>query len=97
MLHILGLIIFTLIGSFAYIVSITLGIFTLPLHMMIIISITAGEILILIVNIITYNISIISFKKGIDPDNVTIPIITSVMDIMGVACLILVLTLMRII
>ena len=96
-LHMLGLIIFTLIGSFAYLVSITLGIVTLPLHMMIIISITAGEILILIVNIITYNISIISFKKGIDPDNVTIPIITSVMDIMGVACLILVLMLMRII
>lgn len=97
MLHILGLIIFTLIGGFAYLVSKTFGITTLPLHMMIIVSIIAGEILILIVNIITYNISIISFKKGIDPDNVTIPIITSVMDIMGVACLVLVLMLMRII
>jgi len=63
----------------------------LPIHEMIIISVITGEILIFAVNLIAYYSSVISFRHGIDPDNITIPTITSLMDVMGMGCLILVL------
>jgi cation transporter-like permease len=31
----------------------------------------------------------LSYAKGLDPDNVVIPIVTSIGDIMGVTCLII--------
>ena len=87
MMHVLGLIIFTLIGIFAYVVSIVLGMKTLPLLNIIFVSLLAGEMLIFIVNILAYYTSVLSFKRGVDPDNVAIPIITSVIDLVGVVCL----------
>jgi len=92
-MHLIGLIVFSLIGIFAFFISKSLSVEVLPLHEMIAISLIAGEILILIVNFMAYYASVISFKHGIDPDNVTIPIITSMMDIIGTGCLILVLIL----
>ena len=90
-MHIIGIIIFSLIGSFAFIISMVIGIEILPIFEMVAISVIAGEILVFIVNLVAYYSSVISFKHGIDPDNVTIPIITSLMDIMGTGCLIAVL------
>ena len=92
-MHLIGLIVFSLIGIFAFFISKSLSVEVLPLHEMIVISLIAGEILIFIVNFMAYYASVISFKHGIDPDNVTIPIITSMMDIIGTGCLILVLIL----
>ncbi|MFN4133260.1 MAG: magnesium transporter [Candidatus Hadarchaeales archaeon] len=37
----------------------------------------------------TVLLAFISFNKGLDPDNVVIPILTSIGDIVGVACLIM--------
>ncbi len=34
-------------------------------------------------------LAFVSFRKGLDPDNVVIPIVTSIGDIMGVTCLII--------
>jgi len=90
-MHLIGLVIFFLIGIFAFFISKSVGVEVLPIHDMIIISLIAGEILISIVNFMAYYASVISFKHGIDPDNVTIPIITSTMDIIGTGCLIIVL------
>lgn len=90
-MHIIGIIIFSLIGSFAFIISMVIGIEILPIFEMVAISVIAGEILVFIVNLVAYYSSVISFKHGIDPDNVTIPTITSLMDIMGTGCLIAVL------
>lgn len=93
-MHILGIIIFTMVGSFAYIIAKFLGISSLPLHLTIAVALLAGEMLIVVVNLIAYYISIISFKRGVDPDNVTIPTITSTIDLIGTACLIAVLIIM---
>jgi len=90
-MHLIGIIVFSLIGIFAFIISKSVGVGVLPLHEMVIISLIAGEILIFIVNLIAYYSSVIAFKYGIDPDNVTIPTITSLMDIIGTGCLIAVL------
>jgi len=96
-MHIIGLIVFSLIGIFAFIISKSIGVDTLPLHEMIMISLISGEILIFIVNFVAYYSSITSFKLGLDPDNVTIPIITSIMDILGTVCLVSILLLFGII
>ena len=93
-MHILGIIIFTMVGSFAYIIAKFLGISSLPLHLTIAVALLAGEMLIVVVNLIAYYTSIISFKRGVDPDNVTIPTITSTIDLIGTACLIAVLIIM---
>ncbi|HHH77740.1 MAG TPA: hypothetical protein ENL18_00815, partial [Thermoplasmatales archaeon] len=90
-MHLIGIIVFSLIGIFAFFISKSVGVGVLPLHEMIIISLIAGEILIFIVNLVAYYSSVIAFKHGIDPDNVTIPTITSLMDIIGTGCLIAVL------
>jgi mgtE-like transporter len=89
--HLLGFIIFTMIGSIAFLIAKTLGISTLSLSMTVMVSVLAGEMLLVAVNLIAYYVSIISFKRGIDPDNVSIPTITSVVDVVGVASLIVVL------
>jgi cation transporter-like permease len=42
---------------------------------------------------VSYELAIWSYRFGLDPDNQTVPAITSVMDLAGVACLLLVMTL----
>lgn len=90
-MHVIGIIVFSMIGSFAFVISKSVSVGALPIHEMIIISVITGEILIFAVNLIAYYSSVISFRHGIDPDNITIPTITSLMDVMGMGCLILVL------
>ncbi|HEC80869.1 MAG TPA: magnesium transporter, partial [Thermoplasmatales archaeon] len=91
LVHLLGIPVFTLVAVFASIVSQLMNIHTIPFLLMLTTTIAAGEILITIINFLTYYASVLSFKKGIDPDNVTIPIITSVVDLLGVICFITVL------
>jgi mgtE-like transporter len=40
-----------------------------------------------------YYLAIVTYRFGLDPDNHTVPIITSVMDLAGVACVLVVMTL----
>ncbi|KAA0012391.1 MAG: hypothetical protein FE041_03495 [Thermoplasmata archaeon] len=87
-MHIVGLIIFPLIGIFGYIAGSLIGLPGYNLLKMILISLTAGEILVIIVNFLSYYLSTISFKIGVNPDNVVIPVLTSLMDFVGTACLI---------
>ena len=87
-MHIIGLIIFPLIGIFGYIAGVAMGLKSYSIFKMILISLIAGELLVIIVNILSYYISTISFKIGLNPDNVSIPLLTSLMDFAGTACLI---------
>lgn len=86
--HLLSIFVFSMVAIFGYISAHFLNIQTLPFTDILIVSILAGEILTLIVNLVTYYTAILSFKRGIDPDNVTIPIITSVIDLVGSVCLV---------
>ena len=49
----------------------------------------AGVALSIAVMFITIASAFVSFKGGLDPDNVVIPIVTSVGDVLGVTCLLL--------
>jgi mgtE-like transporter len=42
----------------------------------------------LLAAIIGYYAAVVTFRFGFDPDNHTIPIVTSGMDLMGVTCLV---------
>jgi len=42
--------------------------------------------------IVTFLISIAAFKFGFDPDNVTLPLVTAIADVLGVISLLIVLS-----
>ncbi len=87
-MHIVGLFIFPLIGIFGYIAGSLMNLPSYSILKMILISLIAGEIVILIVNFLSFYISTFSYKFGVNPDNVAIPILTSLMDFIGIICLI---------
>ncbi|RLI76265.1 hypothetical protein DRP05_13215 [Archaeoglobales archaeon] len=96
-MHLLGMIIFAMVGLFGQMVNFVLNLPTIPTLEMVIVTVVAGQLLVVLLNFLSYYFSIVSFKKGFDPDNVGIPMITSFMDILGSFCLILVLKLFGII
>jgi len=48
----------------------------------------AGAILTAVIVFTTITAAFISFTRGLDPDNVVIPVVTSIVDVLGVVCLI---------
>ena len=86
-MHMLGIIVFSFIGALAHFIAHFLRLPSIPLHASILVALLGGEILLVIVDFMVYYISIESFKRGIDPDNVTIPIVTSTVDFIGAGCL----------
>jgi mgtE-like transporter len=48
----------------------------------------AGVILTAVIIFTTITAAFISFTRGLDPDNVVIPVVTSIVDVLGVVCLI---------
>ena len=51
--------------------------------------IVASMMLVPIIMVSTIASTFISFMKGLDPDNVVIPIVTSIVDVSGVTCLLI--------
>lgn len=94
-MHLMALIIFTFIGVFGYAVSIALNLQTISLAEMILWTVISGQILMFILDLMSYYFSIVSFRNNFDPDNVGIPLITSSADIIGIACLVITLALLR--
>ena len=85
-MHAVAAFMFTMVGVFGYIVNILLHIPTISLPRMVLVTLVAGQLIMFIIDAMAYYFSILSFKKGIDPDNVGIPIIASFMDVAGTAC-----------
>ncbi|MBP5083362.1 MAG: magnesium transporter, partial [Methanomicrobium sp.] len=61
---------------------------------MLMICIITGLIVITFVNLVAYTTASISFRKGYDPDNFGIPVITSFIDLIGATMLVTVIYLM---
>ena len=93
-MHVIGLPVFALLGGMAFVISGAIGVSSPSIYEMMFAAILAGEILILAVNFIAYYASIVAFRLGFDPDNVTIPLITSLMDVLGMSSLLGVLLLL---
>lgn len=86
-IYIFSVFLFLFVGLLSYIASIYLGIPTLDVGKMLMISLLGGILCTTFLNLASYYIAILSFKFGMDPDNDTIPLITSLTDVVGVLCL----------
>ena len=86
---ILGVITFTFLAFFIYLISPIIGLDTseMTLFKLFGIMLGAGIILIVVVILLGISVAIYSFKKGVDPDNVVTPIITTSCDALGIICL----------
>lgn len=85
-------IIFSLIGAIFFAIAYASGIpiarsFSLALAFFI-----AGIALTTAVMFVTITSAFVSFRGGFDPDNVVIPIVTSIGDVLGVTCLLVAIT-----
>jgi mgtE-like transporter len=78
----------SLIGMLAYFVSVSLGVKAV-LWKLTLIGALSGALASVIVGPFTIMLTILVFRKGIDPDSVMGPLVTSVGDITAVICLFL--------
>ncbi|MHC1631566.1 MAG: magnesium transporter [Methanotrichaceae archaeon] len=86
----LSALIFPTLGFLTYVVSRIFGMTSLGFCQILLVCSVAGLFTAVLSIFITYHFTHFFVKIGIDPDNVTIPMITSVMDVLGTASLILV-------
>jgi len=95
-MHLIALVVFFLIGVFGQLINYAFGLPTIGTVEMIILCVVGGQILMVLIDIMAFYFSIISYKKNFDPDNVGIPLITSSADILGMACLVFTMIFMNI-
>jgi mgtE-like transporter len=89
---ILGVVVFTLIGSIGVGLAALGGDAPADPLRVVVATILAGLIATPITIVVSYYLAVVTYRFGLDPDNQTVPIITSVMDLTGVACLLFVMT-----
>jgi len=77
---ILAIIIYPLIGFLAHFGAVSLGIPSVGLNNMVLISTLAGLLLTPFMLLIAFYLNIFSYRKGLDPDNIVIPLSTSITD-----------------
>ncbi len=80
---IVALLIYPMLGIYSYGIAKILRLSIPSLGTIVMSILIAGTLLFIVVLFMVYFISIMSFKKGLDPDNVTIPLITSGIDAIG--------------
>jgi mgtE-like transporter len=93
LIYIYSLVVFPLVGVSAYAASILIGIGSPGIGSMIFISTSAGLIAVTIVNLVGYYVAITAHKLRLDPDNHSIPMMSSIVDASGAMCLVAVLML----
>lgn len=86
-IYLLSLFIFVVVGLLAYTACVHLQIATPNLRTMVLIPVLGGLLSTTFLNLASYYTAISSFRFGLDPDNDTIPLITSLTDVLGVLCL----------
>jgi len=77
---ILAIIIYPTIGLLAYFGGIALGIPSIGIEKMVSISTLAGLVLTPFLLLIAFYLSMITYRRGLDPDNIVIPLSTSLTD-----------------
>ncbi len=77
---ILAIIIYPLIGIMAHFGALAIGIESVGLDKMALISTSAGLLLTPFMLLIAFYLSTISYRRGLDPDNIVIPLSTSITD-----------------
>lgn len=81
--------VFVFIGAVFFIIAYAQGMALAGSARLTSVFIAAGMMLVPIVVLSTIASTFISFMKGLDPDNVVIPIVTSIIDVSGITCLLI--------
>jgi len=89
-LFICGLIISVIIGFVSFGISSLMG-GEMQLIQFLILSIGAGSIEYVIILFIALSVAFISFRHGLDPDNLVAPLITTIADLIGISAIFLIL------
>ena len=75
---------FSLLAFLSYFVAISLGFNTLPIGILWMIIFISGITTILSVMIVGLAVALITYKHGLDPDNFSAPIVTTISDVIGI-------------
>ncbi|MFQ5941492.1 MAG: magnesium transporter [Nitrososphaerales archaeon] len=89
-----SLIIFLILGFAGYFVTSIIGIGALPLSSVVLLSFSAGLILISALIPTAIFVAYVSYRKGVDPDDTIIPTVTPIGDIIGILALLAVIMLL---
>jgi mgtE-like transporter len=92
-----GLVVFTLIGVVAVALSDATHLAHPGAGTMILGTLLAGAMALPITMVVAYYLAILTSRFGLDPDNQGVPIITSVMDLAGVACVLFAMSLLGVV
>ncbi|MDK2989789.1 MAG: mgtE-like transporter [Methanoculleus sp.] len=88
------LILLPLLALIAHGAAVLMGLNSPGLGMLVAISLAAGLVVMTLVNGVAYIASSLSFRYGLDPDNFGIPVVTSLIDLIGAAALVAVIDLL---
>jgi mgtE-like transporter len=94
LMFLLDVIVFSFLGVIGFAFNDVFAVSTPPLVVMIAVTVLTGLLLMVIMSFASYYLSVVSFRLGLDPDNVGIPVITSLIDMSGAYCFIAVLRLL---
>jgi mgtE-like transporter len=90
---ILAVVVFAVIGVVAYLLGVATDLRNVPAFGSLLWgTMLAGLIVTPITIVASYYLAIVTFRFGLDPDNQSVPIITSVMDLTGIAVVLFVMT-----
>ena len=89
---VLGVVVFSLIGAIAVGLAALTGQAPASPGRVAVSTLVAGLMATPITIVLSYYLAIVTYRFGLDPDNQTVPIITSVMDLAGVACVLFVMS-----
>ena len=91
--YVYALLILPLMGVVSHFAAVAVGITTPGLFPMLVLSMTAGVLVISMMNLLGYYTAVFSYRMGFDPDNFGVPVVTSSIDLVGATALLLVMML----
>jgi mgtE-like transporter len=86
-IYLFSLWVFTLVGVSTYAVALLLDLGTPPLWEIVLLSLTAGLVTVTFLNIISYYVSVATYRLRLDPDDHSIPLTSSAIDSVGAIAL----------
>ncbi|MGA9160143.1 MAG: magnesium transporter [Actinomycetota bacterium] len=90
---VLSIAVFAMVGVVAYVLGVATDLVGMPSFPTLVGgTIISGLVVVPIILVASYYLAIGTFRFGLDPDNQSVPIITSVMDLVGVAAVLFVMT-----
>jgi len=92
---IIGLLSSVYMGVIIFVIANSAGLGSIQTWSFLAVCVIAVAMLTFFVSIIAVGVAFLSWRRGIDPDNVTIPISTSISDVLGILSLLLAVQLVR--